>query len=140
MEKIVITGGVGYIGSKLCELYSGEARYKDITVVDNRFSADRVKQLKAWGIKYIQASILDKDQITSIVQDADIVIHLAGITNVAYTKTEANSEQDNLITTTAIEGTKNIRSRSIINGYYFFKIIIVIKHFFNSINIIFWRT
>ena len=108
MEKIVITGGIGYIGSKLCELYSGEARYKDITVVDNRFSADRVRQLKAWGIKYIQASILDKDHITSIIKDADIVIHLAGITNVAYTKTEANSEQDNLITTTAIEGTKNI--------------------------------
>jgi len=107
-EKIVITGGLGYIGSKVCELYSGESRFKDIIVTDTRFSADRVKQLKDWGMKYIQASILDKDTITSIVKDADVVIHLAGVTDVAYTKTEANSEQDNLITTTAIDGTRNI--------------------------------
>ncbi|MHA2182648.1 MAG: NAD-dependent epimerase/dehydratase family protein, partial [Promethearchaeota archaeon] len=65
-EKIVITGGLGYIGSKVCELYSGESRFKDIIVTDTRFSADRVKQLKDWGMKYIQASILDKDTITSI--------------------------------------------------------------------------
>ena len=107
-QKIVITGGLGYIGSKVCELYSGEARYKDIIVFDQRFSADRVRQLKSWGIQYIQGSILDKDRITDIVKNADVVIHLAGITDVAYTKTEANSEHDNLILTTAIEGTQNI--------------------------------
>lgn len=108
MQKIIITGGLGYIGSKLCELYSGESRYKNITVIDNRFSADRVKQLKAWGIKYIQASILDADKMKELVCDADIVIHLAGITDVAYTKTQANSEQEKLILTTAIDGTRNI--------------------------------
>jgi nucleoside-diphosphate-sugar epimerase/SAM-dependent methyltransferase/quercetin dioxygenase-like cupin family protein len=107
-QKIVITGGLGYIGSKVCELYSGEARYKDIIVFDQRFSADRVRQLKSWGIQYIQGSILDKDRVTDIVKNADVVIHLAGITDVAYTKTEANSEHDNLILTTAIEGTQNI--------------------------------
>ena len=108
MQKIIITGGLGYIGSKLCELYSGESRYKDITVVDNRFSADRVKQLKSWGIKYVQASILDLDKMNKLLYDADVVIHLAGITDVAYTRTQANSQRENLILTTGVDGTRNI--------------------------------
>ena len=107
-QKIIITGGLGYIGSKGCELFSGESRYKDITVVDNRFSSGRVKQLKSWGIKYVNTSIMNEETITNIISDADVVIHLAGITNVAYTKTEADSEQDKLITDTGIIGTLNI--------------------------------
>ena len=60
MEKIVITGGLGYIGTELCKLYSGEAWYKNITVVDNRFVSERVKQLRDWGFNFIQGDILDK--------------------------------------------------------------------------------
>lgn len=108
MEKIVITGGLGYIGSELCKLYSGEARFKNITVVDKRFVSERVKQLRDWGINFIQASILDEDVISKIINDADVVIHLAGITDVAYTKTESNEAQDNGIRVTGIDGTRNI--------------------------------
>jgi nucleoside-diphosphate-sugar epimerase len=108
MEKIVITGGLGYIGSELCKLYSGEARFKNITVVDKRFVSERVKQLREWGINYIQASILDENTISSIISDADIVIHLAGITDVAYVKTQSNAEQDAEIKETGIDGTRNI--------------------------------
>lgn len=42
------------------------------------------------------------------VKDADIVHHLAGITDVAYVKKDRNKEKDNLIKITAIEGTQNI--------------------------------
>ena len=108
MKKIVITGGLGYIGSELCKLYSGEARFNNITVVDTRFVSERVKQLRDWGIDFIQASILDEKAISKIVSDADVVIHLAGITDVAYTKTESNESQDNEIRITGIDGTRNI--------------------------------
>lgn len=108
MQKIVITGGLGYIGSELCKLYSGEARFKNITVVDKRFVSERVKQLRDWGINFIQASILDENSIASIIKDADVVIHLAGITDVAYVKTQANAEQDAEIKETGIVGTRNI--------------------------------
>lgn len=107
-QKIVITGGLGYIGSELCKLYSGETRYKNIIVTDNRFVSERVKQLRDWGFEFIQASILDKDRMKEILANADIVHHLAGITDVAYVKTEANSEQDKKIIETTIEGTNNI--------------------------------
>ena len=60
MEKIVITGGLGYIGTELCKIYSGESRYKDIYVLDNRFVSERVKQLADWGMNFIHGSILDE--------------------------------------------------------------------------------
>ena len=106
--KIVITGGLGYIGSELCKLYSGETRFKNIIVTDNRFVSERVKHLRDWGFEFVQASILDKNKMSEILADADVVHHLAGITDVAYTKTESNSEKDKQIVETAIEGTNNI--------------------------------
>jgi UDP-glucose 4-epimerase len=98
--KIVITGGLGYIGSELCKLYSGESRFKNIVVLDNRFVSERVKQLRDWGIDFHQVSILDKDNLEKHLFDADVVIHLAGVTDVAYVKTEADPEKDRLITQT----------------------------------------
>jgi nucleoside-diphosphate-sugar epimerase/SAM-dependent methyltransferase/quercetin dioxygenase-like cupin family protein len=108
MEKIVITGGLGYIGSELCKLYSGETRFKNIVVTDNRFVSERVKQLRDWGFTFIQASILDRDAMSKILSDADVVHHLAGVTDVAYVKTESNTEKDNQIIETAVVGTNNI--------------------------------
>ena len=107
-QKIIITGGLGYIGNELCKLYSGETRYKNIIITDNRFISERVKQLRDWGFEFIQTSILDKQKITEICKDADVIHHLAGVTDVAYTKTQETPEKDKLIIDTAIQGTLNI--------------------------------
>lgn len=107
-KTIVITGGLGYIGTELCRLYSGEARFNRIIVTDNRFASARVKQLRDWGIEFVHASILDEQKMSSVLKHADVVHHLAGITDVAYTKTESNSEKDKEIQTTAVQGTLNI--------------------------------
>lgn len=106
MNKIVITGGLGYIGTELCKLYSGEARYKNIIVVDNRFKSERVKQLRDWGIKFVHGSILDKNLISGILYDADTVFHLAGITDVAYTKSGEDPQQEKIIEETGVNGTR----------------------------------
>jgi nucleoside-diphosphate-sugar epimerase/dTDP-4-dehydrorhamnose 3,5-epimerase-like enzyme len=106
--KIVITGGLGYIGTELCKIYSGESRYNKITILDSRFVSERVKQLRDWGISFVQGSLFDDDILNDILKDADVVIHLAGITDVAYTKTESNSEKDHEITRVGVDGTRNV--------------------------------
>ena len=107
-KNITITGGLGYIGTELCKIYSGESWYNKIKVIDNRFISKRVSQLRNWNIEFIQGDILDKQFMKKQIEDADIVHHLAGITNVAYVKAEGNSKQDELIKDTAIKGTQNI--------------------------------
>ena len=107
-KNITITGGLGYIGTELCKIYSGESWYNKIKVIDNRFISKRVSQLRNWNIEFIQGDILDKQFMKKQIEDADIVHHLAGITNVAYVKAESNSKQDELIKDTAIKGTQNI--------------------------------
>ncbi len=107
-KKIVITGGLGYIGTELCKIYSGESWNSEITVIDKNFFSDRVNQLTNWRIKFIQGDILDKKFIHNQIKDADIIHHLAGITDVAYVKKEENKERDDLIKATAIEGTQNV--------------------------------
>ncbi len=108
MKKIVITGGLGYIGTELCKLYSGEARFKDITVVDSRFVSERVSQLRNWGMNFKQGHLLDEQFMEEVLKDADVVYHLAGITDVAYTKTESNEQKDKEIKKIGINGSRNV--------------------------------
>ena len=42
--------------------------------------------------KFYQGHILDKEFLKEILKDIDIVYHLAGITDVANTKKESNSQ------------------------------------------------
>ncbi len=107
MKKIVITGGLGYIGTELCLLYSGYSWFYDITVIDSRFISERVNQLRKWGIKFIEADILDEKTLKNIISDADIIYHLAGITDVAYVKNDKLNNEDEIIKV-GIEGTRNI--------------------------------
>ena len=108
MKKIIITGGLGYIGTELCKLYSGVSWHHNIIVIDNRFISERVNQLRNWNMKFIHADILDKEIVNKIFHDADVVHHLAGITDVPRIKSQASSEKDEKIKLVAEEGTQNI--------------------------------
>ena len=107
-KKIVITGGLGYIGSELCKIYSGISWNNKITVIDNRFVSERVNQLRNWNINFVHGNILDKELINKYCKDADVVHHLAGITDVPRTISESSEEKDKKIKTVAQEGTQNI--------------------------------
>ena len=107
-KKIVITGGLGYIGTELCKIYSGYSWKDQVTVIDNRFISERVNQLRNWNINFIQGDILDKDLVKKYCHDADIIHHLAGITDVPRVKSEVNIEHENKIKLVAEEGTQNI--------------------------------
>ena len=107
-KKIIITGGLGYIGTELCKLYSGVSWHHDIVVIDNRFISERVNQIRNWNMEFVQGDILDKELIKKHCSKADIVHHLAGITSVPRTKSEASVEQDKKIKEVSEQGTQNI--------------------------------
>ena len=62
-KKIIITGGLGYIGTELCRLYSGVSWHHKILVIDNRFISERVNQIRNWNMDFIHGDILDKNLV-----------------------------------------------------------------------------
>ena len=107
-KKIVITGALGYVGQELCRLYSGLSWHHEIIGIDNRFLSESIIRLKHWGIEFKQIDILSKKSLKEILADADVVFHLAGITDVAYVNKDINKEKEDLIKNVAIIGTQNI--------------------------------
>ena len=108
LKKIIITGGLGYIGTELCKIYSGVSWHHKIIVIDNRFVSERVSQIRNWNMEFVHGDILDKDLVNKIFKDADIVHHLAGITDVPRTKSESTNEKDEKIKLVGEKGTQNI--------------------------------
>ncbi len=108
VKKIIITGGLGYIGTELCKIYSGVSWHHKIIVIDNRFISERVNQIRNWNMEFIHGDILDKNLVNKYFKDADIVHHLAGVTQVPRTKSESNAEIDKKIKLVGEKGTQNI--------------------------------
>ena len=51
MKKIVIVGALGYLGTELCKIYSGESWFNKIVALDSRFVSERVNLFKDWNIE-----------------------------------------------------------------------------------------
>ena len=81
---ILITGANGEMGHSLIKMLNQHGIH-NIVAIDNRFVSKRVNQLKDWNIKFYQGQILDKEFLKEHIHDADIVHHLAGITDVPDT-------------------------------------------------------
>lgn len=84
MKKILVTGGVGYIGSHTCiELI--EAGYQ-IVVYDNLSNSHiealkRVEQITGQAIDFIKGDLLDEDLLNQVFSQHDFfgVVHFAGL-------------------------------------------------------------
>ena len=108
MKKILITGGLGYIGTELAKILSGYSRQHKITVIDKAFYSSRINNLKNWGIDYKQLDILNKSELKKFIYDFDVIYHLAGITEVPRVSSESNNSANKEIKEVGVLGTKNI--------------------------------
>ena len=73
--KIMIAGGLGYIGSALCELYRNEPQH-EVIVLDKNFIPERVAGMPE-HMKFIQADLRDTNTMLRLTQDVDVLYILA---------------------------------------------------------------
>jgi len=80
MSKILVTGGLGFIGSHLVESLLEEKNNK-ITVVDNLCSESSSRDNMRDGVDYIIEDIRNMDSLR-LSEDFDIVFHLAALARI----------------------------------------------------------
>lgn len=79
MQRILITGGAGFIGSHLAEL--AEAHAAVVRVLDD-LSTGRRENLAGRRAELVEGSILDRAAVRAAVAGADTVFHLAAFVSV----------------------------------------------------------
>ena len=81
MKKVLVTGGLGFVGSTLVKKLKQEGIY-DITVIDNLSSPSSNISYKEEGVEYIIDDILNIDNISYKDLNFDIIYHLAGLARI----------------------------------------------------------
>ena len=71
-KKILILGGLGYIGNVLYDIIKQEDW--EVDVMDNRLYKDLHPQ-----IPYIEADVRNKDQLEKLIKNYDVIVNLAAI-------------------------------------------------------------
>lgn len=82
--KVFITGGAGFIGSHLCDALIAES--KEVTILDNMSTGSKKNIAHLEGkIKVFQGDIRDQKLVDSLVENCDLVLHMAaalGVDNI----------------------------------------------------------
>ena len=101
--NFLVTGGAGFIGSHLCEHLSENNH--NVVVIDD-LSSERYCSLfnlpRAVNFSFAEKCILS-DSLDSLIDDSDIVIHLAAITDATSSfNRQAEIEEVNFFAITLI--------------------------------------
>ena len=77
--KILITGGAGFIGSHIVEIYQN--RSKEIRVLDN-LRTGYLHNLNGLRHSFIEGSVTDRDLVRRAVEDIDYIFHMAALVSI----------------------------------------------------------
>jgi UDP-glucose 4-epimerase len=91
--RVFITGGAGFIGSHLCDALVAEG--KEVTILDNLSTGSKKNIAHLEGkIKVFQGDIRDQKLVNSLVENCDLVLHMAaalGVDNILENPVESIS-------------------------------------------------
>jgi UDP-glucose 4-epimerase len=89
-KRILITGGMGQVGSYICEVLAGIG--SDVKIIDN-FSSS-LSHLSP-GVDVVRGDIRDRDLVNGLVAEADVVIHCAAQIYVTRSVDDPRFDADN---------------------------------------------
>ena len=79
--KILITGGAGYIGTELTNMLAKNKDVSEIIIYDNlsrkNYNIFLSEKFPGKNIRFIYGDILDTHKLKKVVDDIDVVYHLA---------------------------------------------------------------
>ena len=108
--RVLITGGTGFIGSRLAK--SELERGNQVTVfgqTNTPAEKENIQKLQADGIIFVNGSVTDRETVFSVIQGHDIVFHRAAAQH------EANVP-DKYFYDVNVEGTRNVIDACIDSG------------------------
>ncbi|MCR9079876.1 MAG: SDR family NAD(P)-dependent oxidoreductase [Hyphomonadaceae bacterium] len=107
--RILITGGAGFIGSHLSERLVAEGH--DVVALDDLSTGQKQNLASLEGnnhFRFIEGSVLDTDLVDQLVDEADMVFHMAAAVGVKKIMDEPSSS-----ILTNITGTENVLKAAI---------------------------
>jgi UDP-glucose 4-epimerase len=108
-EKILVTGGAGFIGSHLCELLLHNGH--QVVAIDNLSTGrlDNIQHLlQSPGFQFVRETITNSQVLDRLTSEADIVIHLAAVVGVKLiVEDPVNTIATNIMGTEAVLTTAN---------------------------------
>ena len=78
-DRVLVTGGAGFIGSHVCELLCGQGR--DVVVLDDLSTGDRAN-LAALPVELVEGSVADAGAVARAMRGVARVVHLAALPSV----------------------------------------------------------
>jgi UDP-glucose 4-epimerase len=108
-EKILVTGGAGFIGSHLCELLLQKGH--TVVAIDNLSTGrlDNIQHLlQSPGFQFVRETITNTQVLDRLTSEADILIHLAAVVGVKLIVDDpVNTIATNIMGTEAVLTTAN---------------------------------
>ena len=80
MEKVLVTGGAGFIGSNLTNHLLGQGKH--VTVIDNLSCGKKKNILDSDALIFYKSDIRNQDLLEELIKNNDIVFHLAALSRV----------------------------------------------------------
>jgi UDP-glucose 4-epimerase len=81
VEKVLITGGCGFIGSNLIACLQAQPGRYELRVLDNE-SLGKREHISEFDVEFVHGDLRDREVIAEVLKGVDAVVHLAADTRV----------------------------------------------------------